>query len=258
MQRLIILAAIFFTGLMVWASPTVLEADSAYNREDYQQALRLYNKVLEEEGASPTVYYNLGNTYFRLNNIGHAVLNYERALKLAPSFEDARTNLNFVNTRIEDKPEDDSSFLGNLFDKIVCSASPDSWAWLTFIAFFLVLGAAAAYIFANNVAVRKVGFFGGIILIFATIGFMIVALDSASRIKNHDAAIVMTPTTNLTSAPRAPKGKTEKVVPIHEGTRLIIVDSVVTPGDEASHMYYDVKINNSTRAWVKASDVERI
>lgn len=258
MQRLIVFIIIFLSCLAVWASPLVQEADSAYNKEDYQQALRLYNKALEEDGASPTLYYNLANTYYRLNNIGHAVLNYERALKLDPSFADARTNLNFVNTRIEDKPEDDSSFLGNLFDRIVFSASPDAWAWITFTAFALVLCAAAAYIFAANVAVRKIGFFGGIVMIFATVGLMIVALDSASRIRNHDVAVVMTPTTNLTSAPRAPKGKTEKVVPIHEGTRLIIVDSVVTPGDEASHMYYDVKINNSTRAWVKASDVERI
>lgn len=234
------------------------KADSAYNKEDYHQAVNLYNRALEDEGISATVYYNLGNAYFRLGDIGHAILNYERALKVDPGFDDARTNLEFANTRILDKPEDDSSFLGNLYDSILESASPDGWAWIAFTSFIVLLAAAAVYIFAQSVLLRKIGFFGGIIMFFLTVGFLVIAFDGAARVNSHDAAIVMTPTTNLTSAPRAPKGKSDKVVPVHEGTRLIIVDSVITPGDEASHMYYDVKINNSTRAWVKASDVERI
>lgn len=240
------------------ASDYLKEADSAYVKEDYAKAARLYTKVLEEEGMSPTVYYNLGDTYYRMGNIGRAILNYERALRIDPSFEDARTNLEFVRTKIVDLPEDDSSFLGNIFDKIVEFASPNAWAWITFACFLMLLGAIATYMFAQIVVVRKIGFFGGIIMLFVVIFGFIISFDAASRIKSHDIAIVMTPTTNLTSAPRAPKSKTEKVVPIHEGTRLQIVDSVITPGDESSHMYYDVKINNSTRAWVKASDVERI
>jgi hypothetical protein len=47
-------------------------------------------------------------------------------------------------------------------------------------------------------------------------------------------------------------------VPIHEGTKVEIVDSVATPDDPDSAKWYDVKINNSTRAWLRASDVERI
>jgi hypothetical protein len=84
------------------------------------------------------------------------------------------------------------------------------------------------------------------------------AYSSASEYNNHDTAIVIVPSTNLSSAPRAPKSKTEKVVPIHEGTKVTIVDSVATPADPSSRMWYDVKINNSTRAWVRSADVERI
>ncbi|MDE7125948.1 MAG: hypothetical protein K2O12_05655, partial [Muribaculaceae bacterium] len=186
------------------------------------------------------------------------ILNYERALKLNPSFKDARTNLEFVKPLIVDKPEDDSSFLGNLYESIIASASPDAWSWIALTAFLCLLGCVALYIFTSHVALRKAGFFGGIVMVFITIFLLTVAYNASSRINRHDRAIVMVPTTNLTSAPRSPKTKTEKVVPVHEGTVLRIVDSVATPDDVASHMYYDVKINNTTRAWVKATDVERI
>ena len=66
------------------------------------------------------------------------------------------------------------------------------------------------------------------------------------------------PTTNLSSTPRTPKNKTEKTVSIHKGTKVEIVDSVLTPDDPVAGKWYDVKINNSTRAWVNAADVEKI
>ena len=259
MRRIILFILSVFVSVSLFAQNELLAgADSAYLKEDYRQAISLYERALEEYGPSPTAFYNLGNAYYRSDRIGLAILNYERALKLDPSFKDARTNLDFVNTKITDKPEDDSSFLGNAYESIVQSLSPNAWAWVALAVFVLFLGSIATYIFTRRVIIRKTGFFGAIILIFLLVFFISVAYNSANRLYRHDRAVVMVPTTNLTSAPRSPKSKTEKVVPVHEGTVLRIVDSVATPDDAASHMYYDVKINNTTRAWVKAADVERI
>ena len=96
---LIILSGIIFQA----ASAThgiIQQADSAYNKEDYASASRLYNKYLQEVGQSPTVLYNLANTYYRMGSIGRAIINYERALRLDPSFTDARTNLDYVNSKL--------------------------------------------------------------------------------------------------------------------------------------------------------------
>ncbi|MDE6468064.1 MAG: SH3 domain-containing protein, partial [Muribaculaceae bacterium] len=54
------------------------------------------------------------------------------------------------------------------------------------------------------------------------------------------------------------RGTSDKVVTIHEGTRVQIIDSVATPDDPVSPRWYNVKINNGTKAWLRASDVERI
>lgn len=245
-------------ALTMSAAPLAQQADSVYNREAYSDAVTLYNEAIATDGASSTLYYNLGNAYYRANSLGKAILSYERALALDPSNEEAAINLNFVRTRIEDAPEDDSSFLSNLHKGIVSNMSPDAWAWTALILFIILLGTIALYIFSSNVILRKVGFFGGIAMIFVFAYTIAIAYQTAAAYKSHDAAIVIVPTTNLSSAPRSTRGDKEKVVPIHEGTKVMIIDSLSTPDDPNVGKWYDVKINNSSRAWLNAADVERI
>ena len=232
-------------------------ADSAYNKEAYSEAIRLYNKALQENGRNADIYYNLGNAYYRQGNVAQAVIAYERALKINPSMKDARANLEFVNSRLEDKPEDNNSLLTRAHDSVIGSMTANSWAWTAFVVFVMLCGAAAVYIFSSNVAMRKAGFFGGMVLLVIAIYFVVVAHDAARRLDDNSEAVVTVPSTLLNSVPRQPK-QTEKVVPLHEGTKVEIIDSVATPDDPVSPRWYNVRINGSTAAWLRATDVERI
>ena len=249
--------------ILAWcAAPTVAaslaaSADSAYTADDFPRAIALYSQALATDGHSPDLYYNLGNAYYRNGNIGRAIVAYNRCLRLDPANSDARANLAFVNSRIQDLPEDDSSFLSRLHIGIVTAVSANTWAWLALGVFALTLAAVAVYIFGRGVLLRKVGFFGAFILATFTVYFIVVAADAAARVRDHSHAIVTVPTTFLNSIPRQPK-QTDKVVPLHEGTRVEIIDSVPTPDDPVSPRWYNVKINNSTHAWLRATDVERI
>lgn len=234
------------------------QADSAYNKESYNEAVTLYLESIEQDGISSDIYYNLGNAYYRAGQLGKAIISYERALAVDPSNSEARTNLDFVRTRIVDIPEDDSSFLSNLHKDISALMTPNGWAVMAFVLFIILLSTVALYIFSSNVRMRKTGFFGGIVVLFLFVYTVIVASQTASAIDTHDRAIVTVPTTVLSSAPRSSRSKTEKVVPIHEGTKVRIIDSLSTPDDPEVGKWYDVKINNSTRAWLNAADVEKI
>jgi len=233
-------------------------ADSAYMAEDYVGAAALYERSLAEEAPAADTYYNLGNAYWRNGEAGNAIINYERALRLDPSHDDARTNLQFVRTKIQDLPEDDSAFLSNLHAGITSFMSPDAWAWTAFLFFLAVVAMAAIYIFSSNVVLRKTGFFGGIVLLCLCIYTVAIAWQTAKAPYRHDEAVVTVPTTLLSSTPKVSQKATDKVVAIHEGTKVVIVDSVMTPGAESPEQWYDVKINNSTRAWLRARDVRRI
>lgn len=259
MRRLLLALFIVFVsaGVVYPASPAEM-ADSAYNSEDYRQAIRLYHQAIDTEGFSPRLYYNLANAYYRINNLGRAVLYYERALNLDPSMSDARSNLEFVRTRILDKPEDDSTFLENLNYKILSLMSPDAWAWTAFGLFVLVLGCVALYIFSSEVALRKTGFFGGFVILILFAYSSINAWRSSGAYYEHSKAVVTVPTSNLRTAPGSESVDGDKVLPIHEGTVLEIIDSVSLPTEQMAPKWYNVKINNSTRAWVNAADVEII
>lgn len=258
MKKLLLIIICLAAVLSAGASSIGALADSAYNKEDYRRAIELYHQSLEQEGRASDVYYNLGNAYFRNDNLGRAVLNYERALRLDPTNSDARTNLEFVRGRIQDRPEDDSAFLSNVHHSLMGSMTPNAWAWTAFVLFLLLMGAVAVYIFSRDVALRKTGFFGGIVLICIFSYSLYLAADSVDYADSHEEAVVIAPSTQLSSAPRASRAAADKVVTIHEGTKVEIVDSVATPDDPVSPRWYNVKINNSTKAWLRASDVERI
>ena len=253
---IIILAALL--PAIAWGAPTDAQlADSAYNRENYTEAVALYTKALGQGMVSPEMYYNLGNAYYRQGRLGQAVIAYERALRLDPSDKDARDNLNFVINQLGDMLEDDTSFLTTLHRNIVTAQSANAWAWTALICFALLCAAAALYIFAPGVRMRKTGFFGGIVMIFVTGYFILVAAHASDRLHDRSYAVVTAPSTTLNSVPRMPR-QNEKSVSLTEGTKVQIVDSVPTPDDPVAPQWYEVNINNSTRAWVRSTDVERI
>lgn len=233
-------------------------ADSAYNKEAYSQAIEYYKQALAETGRNADLYYNLGNAYYRQGNLAQAVLAYERALRLNPAFEDARANLAFVNSRLEDKPENNNSLFTRGHDSVIAAMSANAWAWTALGAFVLLCGLIAIYIFSSNVFMRKFGFFGGLAMIVVTIYFIVVAADASSRMNDHSEAVVIVPSTLLNSVPRQPK-QTDKVVPLHEGTKVQIIDSVATPDDPKSPRWYNVRVGGSSAgAWLRSIDVERI
>lgn len=259
MKKLIlILYIVLAVAATAEAQSLAQQGDSAYAREDYRHAIELYSRSLAEEGVSTDLYYNLANAYYRNDNPGKAVLNYRRALRIDPTNSDARANLNFVVSRIEDRPEDDSSFLGNLHYSILGLMKPNAWAWTSFGLFVLLTACGALYIFSGEVAMRKTGFFGGIVVLFVFIYALVCALQSAAAARDTSEAVVIAPSTYLNSAPRAPRTSDEPAVSLHAGTVVEITDSVPTPDDPQSDMWYNVRINKGTKAWLRASDVERI
>lgn len=240
------------------ASSLIEQADSAYNAQNFRSALSLYNKVLDTKGATSDLYYNIGNANYRLGNVGQAIVAYERALRLDPSNADARVNLDFVNASLKGLPEDGSSFLSNLHQRATELSSPDGWSVTAIVLFILLLGCTATYLFAGRTSVRKIGFFAGIGMAVLFVYTFIIAWQTAGATDSHDVAIVINPSARLTSNPGTVKNKNEKTIAIPEGSKVEIIDSLATPNDPATSLWYQVGLNNNTRAWIDATNVETI
>ena len=239
-------------------SSLIQQADSAYTADNFKEAADTYLHVIATEGTSATLQYNLGNCYYRLGEMGKAILAYERALRLDPTFDDARNNLDFVNSRIADRPGERGTFLGNALDAAANSSRSNVWAWLAFACFTLTILGALAYIFSSAVAVRKVGFFGGFLALLRCFCFVYLAFRSAAIATADNVAIITSPSTILSTSPRVPKDRTQEAMLLHEGTRVEILDSVRSTTDSINSLWYDVQVDNAHRAWINAAAVEKI
>lgn len=233
-------------------------ADSAYNADNFAQAIALYEDVIASEGTSPNVYFNLGNAYYRVGKNGKALVNYERALRLDPTDNDIKANIEFVTGRLQDKSAQNNSFFSNALSKFIGGKSSDTWAVISLAAFILLVVGLAAYFFSESVAVRKAGFFASIFLFIISLLMGYFAIKAKTMAKSRSEAIVVVPAAVMSTSPREPKSKREEAMTIHDGCKLRIIDSLKVSTDSVTVLWFNAATDDDNRAWIKASDVEVI
>lgn len=114
-------------------------ADSAYIRNDFTTAIQIYEMILRT-GESADIYYNLGNSYYKIGDIAKAILNYERALILKPANKDIRSNLEIARAKTVDKVTDvPELFFITWLKSITNSMGIQSWAIIAISFFYYLL-----------------------------------------------------------------------------------------------------------------------
>lgn len=256
MKQIIITIIFAVMALPLLAANANLDrAHQAYKQELYNEALKLYLQEAEQTGVSSALYCNIGDTYYRLKDNVHAVLYYERALLLDPSNSDARFNLEFVRGKMQLPDDAGDSWFSNWVDQTVSRLSSNTWAIIAIITFLLFLAGVAAYLFMDNVLIRKIGFFGGAVLIVASILANLAAFHVYHKATGGNGAIVMPESVILSTAPREPRDKDEEAFRLMQGTRVEIIDSIA---DKTSGKWLQVSTAGGHKAWINAKEVEVI
>ena len=240
---------------IVAANANIEKANQAYKQELYNEALKLYLQEAKASGVSSALYCNIGDTYYRLKDNVHAVLYYERALLLDPSNSDARFNLEFVRGKMQLPDDAGDSWFSNWVDQTVSHLSSNTWAIIAIITFLLFLAGVAVYLFMDNVLMRKIGFFGGAVLIVACILANQAAFHVYNKATAGNGAIVMPEIVTLSKAPREPRDKDQEAFQLRQGTRVEIVDTI---SDGANGKWLQVSTAGGHKAWLNAKDVEVI
>ena len=250
-----ILLVVLALPVMAGDNPFIGRANQAYKQELYNEALKLYLQEADRTGVSSSLYCNIGDTYYRLKDNVHAVLYYERALLLDPSNSDARFNLEFVRSKMQLPDDAGDSWFSNWVDQTVSRLSSNTWAIIAIITFLLFLAGVAAYLFVDNVLVRKIGFFGGAVVLLASILANLAAFHVYHKATDGNVAIVMPESVTLSTAPREPRDKEEEAFTLQQGTRVEIVDSIA---DKSHGKWLQVSTAGGHKAWLKAEAIEVI
>lgn len=247
MKKLLFMAALLLSFVSASAQ-TKAEADSAYVQERYEQAISLYNKLLET-GASASVYYNLGNAYYRTGDMAHAILAYERAYLMEPGDADIRFNLQLARTKTIDKivPESEMFFI-TWFRQMIDWYSADQWGRAVVVCFALFVVSLLLYFFAGRMLWRKVGFGVGVCTLILAVLFHIFAYQQQQKLLVRTHAIVISSSLTVKSTPST--SGTDLFV-LHEGTKVEITDDTMKDWKE-------IRLADGKVGWVPVKTIERI
>ena len=200
--------------------PTKTEADSAYIRNDFAASVEMYENILKNEGESSDIYYNLGNSYYKMNNS-------KTVDKVIPSSK---------------------MFFVTWTQSLINTMSEKAWAHTGIIMFILMILALSLFIFGKRVVLKKVGFISAIFFFLVTILANIFASEQKSELINHDNAIIMAPSVTVKSTPN--QSGTDLFI-LHEGRKVIIKDNTMKEWKE-------IKLEDGNVGWVPTNVIEII
>ncbi len=227
---------------------TNMFAGVMYENGNYIEAIEIYENLIEKNGESPEIYYNLGNCYYKINKLGKSVLNYERALIFDPSDEDIQYNIELVNLRIRDKMEPVSEpvlllWWRNFIKLLVVH----TWALIAILFLWIALGGFVLYRFATKERLQRSGFY---LFTACTFIFIITAIAAFSK-NDYDShyrfAVVMAPSSIVKSEPNE---SSTNMFLIHEGLKIRFIDQ--------ENEWSEIKMLDGNVGWVKNADIEEI
>ena len=226
----------------------VAEGDQHYRMGNYDVAVDYYGMALGAGFASADLYYNLGNAYYRIGQMGPAILNYERALRLKPSMSDAKENLALAESKTVDRiTQLPKLFLVRWIDALCVGISPALWRVIWLVLLALVGAAVVAFRLGRNRAIRKAGLIVGAVLVLLIVVSSLLMLSSTRRYNAHKEAVVMSQSMTVKSSPE--EQSVDKLI-LHEGTKVVVSDSLSG--------WYKITLADGTTGWCIPADVERI
>lgn len=251
MKSKIIVSAIllFFSFTCLTAQKEELaKANDLYKKADFQGASQLYEDIATRYGVSPELYYNIGNAYFKAGEVGRSILNYERALRLSPNYDDAKANLELAQTKVVDNiVQVPPFFLKRWIDALIKLLSVDEWYVISVVVFIITLLSFLYFIFGNHLIIRRFAFYGAFVLLVLTIISGIFGLIRNNELSNHNEAIIMTGTVVIKSSPD--KSGTD-LFQLHEGTKVSIKSNLDN--------WTEIVVGNGNIGWLETKAIEKI
>lgn len=209
--------------LFIFLNILFSQANAQYAEGNYAEAAAQYEQVIAEQ-PSAEAYYNLGNAYFKQGELAQAILAYERALRIEPSYKDAKHNLLFAQSRIVDNIEDTQSFfLSNWLKAIRNALNQQTWMILSIALFICMLIGFFLFAFSQTVWVRKTAFYTSLVALLISL----VACINAGSLHHRDTARAEAIITQgIVNAKSSPDRSGTDLFTIHEGTKVVITETI--------------------------------
>lgn len=210
------------------------------------EALERYQQIEKQEVESAELYFNMGNIYYKTNQVAPSIYYYEKALRLSPNDKDIKFNLEFANTMVLDNIEPLPKSLGQKFmDGIILRFTYETWAKIAVSLAFVFAVLFLLYHFSYSTSKKRIYFISSILtVIFVTLS-LFFSFKNKYYVDNKIEAIVFSGEAEVKSAPT---NSSDVYFELHEGTKVLILESLDN--------WKKIKIADGKIGWMNVSDLK--
>lgn len=217
-------------------------AHDAYAKGEYAQALTLYDSLNSTQN-SASLLFDIANCHIKLGDVPHAVLYYERAIRLQPGAEDIQANLDFARSLVVDRVNELPGFtLGSIWDRLRGGKEVDQWARRSLWACLLLFTLSAAAVVVRKRSIKRSLIGASAIMVLVTALCSGLAWYRVQEVTDRSQAIIMMPKVDVLGEPRI--GATTLFV-LHEGTKVSVL--------QEQNGWYEVKLSSGAVGWAPPS-----
>lgn len=233
-------------------------AIEAYSNHEYGVAKDALERVVELGYGSAEVYYNLANAYYKLGfegdtqfgygELGRAVLNYRRAMRLDPTNDDVRYNLDLAVDHTNDAESLPQGVLSSMLAGVSGLMTSNGWATASLVQFVMALILVLLYLLSNTIILRKVAFFVAIALFCTLVLSTIFALWQRSLAEGADEAVVVC---NSVTSVHASPDNTSKV--IRQPSQGVTIKVLRSHGE-----WSEIEFADGEKGWIPSGVIEMV
>ena len=243
-MKVVVLLGLLIFNLQLFSQSVELfaKANQAYTEGKYDVAISSYHQILNNDEYSFELYYNLGNSYYKTNNIPKAILYYEKAKRLKSNDQDLVHNIEMANQKIVDQREELEDDLFSWFK--VSEATFSISALLTLL--LAVIG-FVFFIWGNLLLLRKTGLFVGITFSVLFLLSSFLAFLSKNNQEKSLEGIIMKPVCHVKTEP---KEDSNDAFILHEGSKVELLFEEMS--------WCKVQYSSNKIGWVEKIVLEKI
>jgi len=225
------------------------EGNQLYQNADFTGALERYQRILNEGLESGELHYNIGNTHFKLGDLGRAILSYERARRIMPRDDDVLANLELARSMTADDITPLPRFwLFRIVEWWLELLSRTALSWLVSVAYLTTAAAIVTVILRPAPLVvtwtRRLGFATGALILIFGLNFVVRGLG----IRSVEEAVILADEVQVQSAPSDDSAL--GIFRVHEGTKVRL--------DRRSDEWVEIVLEDGTVGWIRAENLETI
>jgi tetratricopeptide (TPR) repeat protein len=224
------------------------KATAFYNQGEYTKAADNYLKILENKEHSAELYFNLGNTYYKLNKIAPSIYYYEKALLLRPNDPDIKNNLayaqNMTLDAIEPLPQ---TTISKMYDKLTTYLTFDQWAYVAVGFMMLFVCCYIAFYYFKFSSQKRIAFISSLIFLLLTVVAVMLAYIQFSNFKSEQPAIVFSEEVGVKSEPN---NRGQAIFTLHAGTKVNVLEQL--------NDWKKIAIADGTTGWIPSEAIKTL